>query len=192
MLFRRRREQGLWERLRLWLWPRVSWRRSVLYYLKRILRLSGTPYAIALGAAIGVFTSFTPFLGFHLVITFLITWAIGANMIAGALATSIGNPLTFPFIWASTYQIGYLILKGANRTPPPRLEHLIMHRPFGEIIPLLEPMIVGSIPLGLTLGGMTYLVTYKAVSAYQEARRRRLEGRRNGAAGAPAMIGGKS
>ena len=49
MLFRRREEPGYWERFKLWLWPRVSWRRSALYYLKRILRLSGTPYAIAHG-----------------------------------------------------------------------------------------------------------------------------------------------
>ena len=53
MLFRRREEPGYWERFKLWLWPRVSWRRSALYYLKRILRLSGTPYAIAMGAAVG-------------------------------------------------------------------------------------------------------------------------------------------
>ncbi len=192
MLFRRRTEQGFWERLRLWLWPRVSWRRSVLYYLKRILRLSGTPNAIALGAAIGIFTSFTPFLGFHLLITFVIAWVVGANTIAGVLATSIGNPLTFPIIWASTYQIGNLILRGASQMPPPRLEHEMLHRSLAEIVPLIEPMLVGSVPIGLLFGGITYLVAYKAVSAYQEARRRRLEGRRNSGAGAPAMIGGKS
>ena len=44
MLFKRRSEQGLWDRFRLWLWPRRSFRRSALYYLKRILRLTGTPY----------------------------------------------------------------------------------------------------------------------------------------------------
>ena len=189
MLFKRRSEQGLWDRFRLWLWPRRSFRRSALYYLKRILRLTGTPYAIAMGAAIGIFTSFTPFLGFHLVITFLLTWLIGANMIAGVLATSIGNPLTFPIIWASTYEIGSLLLKGASNTPPPRFEHQIIHRHFAEILPLIKPMLVGALPLGLVFGSLTYLIVYKAVSAYQEARRRRLEGRRNGSAQAPALAG---
>ncbi len=192
MLFKRREEQGFRERLRLWLWPRVSWRRSVLYYLKRILRLSGTPYAIAMGAAIGIFASFTPFLGFHLLITVVIAWLVGANAIAGIIATSIGNPLTFPIIWASTYQIGYLILRGANRMPPARLEHDIMHRPLAEIFPLIEPMLVGSIPIGLAMGGIVYLIVYKSVSAYQEARRRRLEGRRNGEGAEPAMMRGGS
>jgi uncharacterized protein (DUF2062 family) len=188
MLFRRRQEQGFFERLRLWLWPRVSWRRSALYFAKRILRLSGTPHAIAMGAAIGIFATITPFLGFHLAITFLVAWLLGANMIAGALATSIGNPLTFPLIWASTYQVGDLILRGVHRAPPERLEHELLHRPVSEILPLIEPMIVGSIPLGLALGAIVYVIVFKSVSAYQEARRRRLEGRRNG--GAPAMMGG--
>ncbi len=136
MLFKRRKEQGYWERFRLSLWPRVSWRRSVMYYLKRILRLSGSPYAIAMGTAVGASISFTPFLGFHILITFAVAWLLRANMIAGALATSIGNPLTFPVIWASTYQIGYLIMKGASRTPPALLEHEIMHRPLAETRPL--------------------------------------------------------
>ncbi len=191
MLFRRREAQGFWARLRLWLWPRVSWRRSTLYYLKRILRLSGTPHAIALGAAVGIFISMTPLLGFHLLITFAVAWLIGANAIAGVLATSIGNPLTFPIIWATTYQIGHFILRGVTRMPPPALEQDIMHKPLIDIVPLIGPMFVGSVPIGLVLGSITYLVINKAVSAYQEARRRRLADRRNGSR-APAMAGGKS
>src|ERR1700752_2487633 len=115
MLFKRRHVPGYWERFKLWFWPRVSWRRSVLYYLKRILRLSGTPYAIAMGAAVGVGVAFTPFLGFHLILTFAIAWLLGANMIAGALGSCIGNPLTFPLIWATTYQLGHLLLHKESR-----------------------------------------------------------------------------
>ena len=97
MLFRQRTQPGHWERVKLWLWPRVSWRRSVLYYLKRILRLSGTPYAIAMGAAVGAAVAFTPFLGLHLVITFAIAWMLRGNMIAGAIAaTAFGNPISYP------------------------------------------------------------------------------------------------
>src|SRR3954463_10108703 len=102
MLFRRREELSYWQRFKLWLWPRVSWRRSTLYYLKRILRLSGTPYAIAMGSALGAFVSVTPFIGFHFVITLVLAWLLRSNMIAGVIATGIGNPATYPFIWAGT------------------------------------------------------------------------------------------
>jgi uncharacterized protein (DUF2062 family) len=181
MLFRRRERPGQWHRLRLWLWPRVSWRRSALYYAKRVLRLSGTPHAIALGAAVGVFASFTPLVGFHLIISFAIAWALGANMVAGAIGTAIGNPLTFPLIWASTYELGNLILKGVSTGAPARLGHDLTHKSFEQILPLLKPMAVGSLPLGLTAAALVYLIAYKAVSAYQQARRKRFE-RRGGSA----------
>lgn len=181
MLFKRRVQPGLWGRLRLWVWPRVSWRRSVAYYLKRILRLSGTPYAIAMGAAIGAFASFTPFVGLHLGITLAIAWLFGANMIAGAIGTVIGNPATFPLIWATTYEIGHMILKGASRHAPARLEYDLTHKSFDQIMPLLKPMLVGSVPLGLTVAIFVYIIVYKTVSTYQEARRKRLNGK-NGTA----------
>ncbi len=194
MLFRRREEQGYWDRFRLWLWPRVSWRRSALYYIKRILRLSGTPHAIAFGVALGVFVSFTPFLGFHIGITLVIAWLSAPTWIAGALGTAIGNPLTFPFIWASTYKIGNADLErgepraaGAARAR----HHASVARPRSDR--LIKPMLVGALPLGLTAGAIVYLLIYKAVSAYQETRRRRLAGRRNGARGAAmAELGSKS
>ena len=89
MLFRRREELSYWQRFKLWLWPRVSWRRSGLYYLKRILRLSGTPYAIAMGSAVGAAVAFTPFIGLHLILTFAIAWAVRGNMIAGAICGTV-------------------------------------------------------------------------------------------------------
>ncbi len=178
MLFRRREAQGYWQRFKLWLWPRVSWRRSVLYYAKRILRLSGTPYAIAMGAAVGAAVSTTPFIGFHFVITFAIAWLLVGNMIAGAIGTCVGNPLTFPFIWASTYQLGHLILDAEGRTAPERLGHDLLHKSWEQLWPIVEPMTVGSIPLGLAIGCVIYLVVYKAVSAYRESRSQRFAGRR--------------
>ena len=187
MLFGRRQRQGYGERFKLWLWPRVSWRRSALYYLKRVLRLSGTPHAIAMGAAIGAAVSFTPLMGFHLVATFALAWLFRANMIAGGIGTAIGNPLTFPFIWASTYELGHLMLKGASRDAPAQLGDYLMHRSFEQLLPLIKPMAVGAIPLGLAAGGIVYLIAYKAISSYQEGRRRRLAGVREKEVGDPAM-----
>jgi len=181
MLFRRREKATLWERFKLWLWPRVSWRRSGLYYLKRILRLSGTPYAIAMGSAIGVFVCITPFIGFHFVITLVLAWLLRGNMIAGAIATAIGNPITYPVIWAGTYEVGQLILRGRSAVAPARLPHELWYKSIDQIIPLVKPMVVGSIPIGLAGGCIAYFIVYKAVAAYQKARRERIAGGRLGA-----------
>ena len=173
MLFRRRDTAKFGERLRIWLWPRVSWRRSALYVLKRILRLSGTPYAIAMGAAVGAFVSFTPFIGFHLLMGFAVSWLLRGKLIAAALGTFIGNPLTFPAIWAGTYELGRL-MQGKGGAAPERLADAVSQAPVGRIMPLIEPMLLGSVPLGLAVGCIVYFIVYKAVLGYQAARRQRL------------------
>lgn len=178
MLFRSRRTATLWDRFRVWLWPRVSWRRSALYYLKRTLRLSGTPYAIAMGTAIGAFVSSTPFLGFHLVLTFIFSWLLGGNMIAGAIGSVLGNPVTYPFLWAGSYELGQVMLGRIGKNPPSRLEHDLLHKSWDQLWPLIKPMSLGCIPIGLVIGGAVYLVVYKTVSAYQASRRERLAVRR--------------
>jgi len=178
MLFRRREVPGYWERFKLWLWPRVSWRRSALYYLKRILRLSGTPYAVAMGAAVGAGVAFTPFLGFHLLIMAGVAWLVRGNVIAGAIASCVGNPITFPFIWAGSYRLGKLMLGESVSGAPARLGHDLFEKSWDQLWPLLKPMTVGSIPLGLAVGCVVYLIVHKAVSAYREGRSQRFAGRR--------------
>jgi uncharacterized protein (DUF2062 family) len=92
MLFRRREAESFLGRMRIHLWPRRSWTRSSRYVVYRLRRLSGTPHAVALGFAIGVFTAVTPFLGTHIVMAVLLAWVIGGSMVAALLGTFVGNP----------------------------------------------------------------------------------------------------
>lgn len=174
MLFRRRDKAGLRERLRLWLWPRVSWLRSARYWLKRLLRLSATPHAIALGAAIGVFVSFTPFLGLQFALIVALALLLRANPLAGAISSFIANPLTFPLIWLATFQIGHLLLYGAAGALPAMLGDDLLSKPFAQLGPVLLPMAVGALPLGLGAACIAYAAVYKSVQTYQRHRRRRL------------------
>lgn len=195
MLFKRREKATLWERFRVWLWPRVSFRRSVTYFLKRTLRLSGTPYAIAIGSAAGVFASMTPFVGLHFILAVAIAWILRGNLIAGAVATFVGNPLTFPFIWVGTYKVGQLILHGSSVDAPPVLAKAEAHTSFYHLLPLIQPMIVGSIPIGVAAGCVTYFVVFRTVVAYRKSRRvrlakRRMNDRLDPANGSTAIAGG--
>ena len=63
---------------------------------------------VAAGVAAGAFTSFTPFMGLHFLFAALFAWAIRGNLLASALGTFVGNPLTFPFIWAATSHQVYM------------------------------------------------------------------------------------
>ena len=119
MLFRRRIPPGIGEKFRVWMWPRRSWARSGLYVSKRISRLTGSPHTIAAGVAAGVFASFTPFMGFHFLLAFALAYVLAGNMIAAALGTFVGNPLTFPFIWASTFSFGRTLLGETAKVEAP-------------------------------------------------------------------------
>ena len=178
MLFRRRQPETRLQRVRSALWPRRSWRRSLRYMQKRVLRLRATPHAIAAGVAAGVFATFTPFLGFHFLLAFALAYCIAGNMAAAALGCLAGNPLTFPFIWASTYEVGRWVLRAEvpNGQAPPGLQAALAQFNFSAIWePYLKPMLVGSVPLGLGFGIVSYVLVRWGASSFQAARMRRAQ-----------------
>ncbi len=183
MLFRRRHRPSRIERVRVAVWPRHSWARSTRYFGKRVLRLTATPNAVALGFAAGAFASFTPLIGFHFLTAFGLAFLLRGNLIAAALGTSIGNPLTFPFIWALTFKIGQWILHGR---PPPRadphhvhqqFQHGLFEKSFDALWPMLKPMFIGAVPLGLIVASVSYVIVYKSVEVYQRRRRNKIAAR---------------
>jgi uncharacterized protein (DUF2062 family) len=175
MLFRRRETESFLEKIRVHLWPRRSWSRSSRYVVYRLRRLSDSPHAVALGFAAGVFVAITPFLGTHMVMAALLAWVIGGSIVAALLGTFIGNPLTYPLFWYSTYEVGNLMLGGASEKPPIDLSGGIFQSSLDQLWPLLKPMTLGSVPVGLALAALSYVLVRPMVDAYKHRRRRELE-----------------
>lgn len=178
------------EQFRVWLWPRRSWLRSTQYVTKRIMRLTASPHAVAAGVAVGAFTSFTPFMGLHFIIAFILAWLLRGNLIASALGTFVGNPLTFPFIWAATYGTGtWLLGTSYHGGEPPALGEA-MAKIFQACwaldggaalaglsniwIPILYPMLIGGAIVGTLVSVPIYLLTRRAAGVFRESRRERL------------------
>ncbi|MEP0522283.1 MAG: DUF2062 domain-containing protein [Hyphomicrobiales bacterium] len=171
MLFRRKKPEQFWQKLRVALWPRRSWWRSSKYVAKRVLRLSASPHVVAIGFAAGVFASFTPFIGFHFVICFSLAYVLRGNLIAAALGTWVGNPLTFPFIWFYTYKIGNLILHGNEGELSMRqVSGQLLHVSFSNIIEILKPMTMGGVVLGVPAAFISYFIIRRLVFVYQRSR----------------------
>jgi uncharacterized protein (DUF2062 family) len=174
MLFKRRDKPSYGERVRVALWPRRSWGRSLRYVGKRVLRLSATPHAIAAGFAAGAMVSFTPFVGFHFIMAGVFAFLIGGNVLASAFGTAVGNPLTFPFLWASSYRLGRWILgSSVTHQAPTHLGVDLRSQSWEAVWPVLKPMLVGAVPLGLIAWVIFYFVVRAIVRSFQEARRRR-------------------
>ena len=185
MLFGRRDRPGLTERMRVAMWPRRSFARSFRYYTQRVLRLEASPHAIAAGVAAGAFASCTPLVGFHFLLSFAFAWVIGGSMLAAAFGTAIGNPLTFPLIWLSSFQLGELILgRAPGAMSPLHIEWSfgLITSSFSTLWPTLKPMFVGGALIGTVLGVALYLLVRSAVAVSHKVRAERLAASRARAA----------
>lgn len=177
MLFRRRQKPSVGERLKALFWPRKGFLRPFQYFTMRILRLNATPHAIAAGVAAGVVSSWTPFMGFHFILSFALAWLVAGNMIAAALGTAFGNPLTFPFLWGTSWKIGNYLLGSAATAGSGgiNLHHLYETLSIHELWrPIIEPMLLGAVPPALASGLVSYLAIYFAARAFQARRKHRL------------------
>ncbi|MGI9371130.1 MAG: DUF2062 domain-containing protein [Hyphomicrobiales bacterium] len=186
MLFKRRDKETRINRLRVWAWPRRSWKRSCTYVWHRVTRLAGSPHAIAIGFSMGILASFTPYMGLHFLFAAILAAVVGGNLLASAFGTFIGNPVTFPFIWLATYNFGSLILgRETAEQIDITLPHGIWWRLFTEptlafeqfwsvVGPFMVPMTVGGIPLGLLVGTIGYFPIRAAVRGFQDRRREKL------------------
>ncbi len=188
MLFKRRVPPSVAELIRVWLWPRRSWSRSLRYVLYRIVRLRTNPHALALGCAAGVFAACTPLIGGQMVLATLLAYAMRANVPAAILATFFGNPLSWPVIWAATYVAGaHMIGDGATTTVGELHSRVgvLWDAVLGQspemiaaaaafVWPIFKPMLAGSLPIGLAAGVLIYYMMRAAARAVQQRRSKRL------------------
>ena len=182
-MFKRRNPQTFFERLRQFLWPREGWGRATKYLWQRTVRLSGTPHSIALGLAIGAFASANPILGTHIIWCAIIIYFVGGNFIAAVLGTWVGNPASFPFIWLATFNTGNFLLgrTADNRELPQLSVELLLDAPMGTLLPVIGPMMIGWLPIGLIMGLIVYYPSLWSIEAYQKQRQERIERKRSAA-----------
>ncbi len=179
MPFRRRTPLAFRERLRRAVLPPKGFRRVLDYYRLKVMRIGGSPHAVAAGLAIGVVSAWTPFLGLHILFAIPLAYLFGGSMIAAALGTTFANPITCPIIWPLTWKIGETMLgneaSGHDHLDLGRLFH---HLDFSQLWrPILEPMLIGSIPPGIVCGLVFYAVTYLGVRSFRNRRLERLTAR---------------
>ncbi|MBE8190660.1 MAG: DUF2062 domain-containing protein [Alphaproteobacteria bacterium] len=169
-MFRRRFSLSYLQRWRQFLWPRAGWARAFTYMWRRAIRTRASAHSIALGFAGGAFVSASPLIGLHIVYAWLICWAIGGNYLAAALGTWVGNPITFPFIWAGSYSVGNYLL-GDNRMPLD-FENLTLgtlwNEPASVFLPIFVPFMLGSFPVGLMIAVIIYYSSVGIIHIYQK------------------------
>jgi uncharacterized protein len=195
MVFKRRNHPPLWTRLREAVLPQRGWWRSLEYLGHRMRRLPDSPHRISLGFAAGVFASFTPFFGVHLLLAMALARLVRGNIVSSLIGTLVGNPLTFPLIAWISLGLGRAILGyGASGEDFARVSDafanalgglwsslwaLVGHgeSQWGRLVPffhyILWPYFLGGLLPGLAAAAASYLLLRPLVAAYQARRRAR-------------------
>jgi uncharacterized protein (DUF2062 family) len=159
----------------------------------RIKRLPDTPHRIAMGIACGAFVTFTPFFGLHFFLAWGMAVILRGNILSALLGTFVGNPITFPFIAATSYQLGLRILgMGREETVWLKLRHsfeeafgtvwgniksLFGYEPsswdgFLEFLQgIFLPYLVGGIIPGFITAVACYIFSKPLIASYQKRRK---------------------
>ncbi len=183
-MFRRRTPLSTIDRIRNNLFPKTGMVRAWRYHWKRLKRLNGSPHTIAIGFSIGVFASFSPFLGLHMILALIIAWLLRASIVSTLVGTTLGNPLTYPFIWFGSYGIGNILLGRNNDGPVDGDMEIgsvfpgIADASSGVFQDLLLPLFVGGTILGGIVAAVCYWFVARSIHAHQERRRNRLKSSR--------------
>ena len=149
--------------VRLFFWPRGGWVKLWRQMIWRMKRMPASPHALAMGFSAGAFISFTPLWGLHFLLAALIAWVLRGNVIASALGTVVGNPLTFPLIFAVNYVVGMFLLHGRWVS----WSDVTVSTDPDELAALFWPLMVGSIPMGLFGAVIFYVPIFFIIRSYR-------------------------
>jgi len=186
MVFKRKNKLTIFKNLKSLFFPERGWRRAIEYISHRIKRLPDTPHRIALGLCFGVFASFSPLFGFHILLGAFLAYLFNANVFASILGTFFGNPLTFPFIATISVRTGSFISDrisiveneqsisdtwefNSELTSLSVFEKFLVEVYFEKFIPYS----IGGIICGIITALIVYLLSKPLISSYQKRKKKK-------------------
>ena len=179
-MFKRRKPLTPLQNVKQFFWPKMGWVRMGKYIKLRVIRLADSTPKIALGLAIGVGVSFSPFIGTHLIQAAILAFILRANIVASLIGTIIGNPWTFPFMWWAATELGSVLFEIFGFPASVTLPH---DMGFSDIITVIKtepsriftPWLLGGYILAVFFIVATYPIFYKVVDSAKQARKRARE-----------------
>ncbi len=169
-----------------------------------LIRLRGSPQAIAGGVAVGLIVAFTPTVGFQIPLALGLATLLGANRAVAIVPVWITNPITVPPIYGFTYYLGNYFWAGPAPSAVARamadvakglesLDFLAFREQFASFMALgadvFIAMWIGGLLVGFFAAAIAYPLTVRAVTqlrAQRAWRKRRRAARRRAAVAATA------
>lgn len=153
-------------------------RRVRRFVFHTVLHADDPPHRLALGIAIGMFITFTPTVGFQMILTAFFAWLLGANKVVGLPIVWISNPATIPPIFYLCYRAGCWVLRMEPVGPdwwttlsqPPGEFWAQVSFYWERFVELAEPLWIGSLIVASIVGYVTYYLSYYAIYGYRMKR----------------------
>jgi len=127
----------------------------------KILSLDAHPGHIAVGFAVGVFISFTPFFGLHTPLAIAIAFLFRLNKLTCVTGAWVNTPLTvFPAL-AASYNLGRFLMG-----KPPK-EVFFKGLEWQHLQPYAKSLVLGSSIIGFVAAVIAYFICYSLVVAFR-------------------------
>jgi len=141
--------------------------------LRVLLQVDDSPAHVALAFAVGVFVSFSPFLGVHTAISLALAFLLRLNRVAILIGTWVNNPWTIAPVYTAGTLLGCALL-GVSPASLGAVDWSLHGRAFYEALldgfrPLLVPFLVGNLLLAAGAGVVTYFVLLRVLRRRRDA-----------------------
>ena len=158
---------------------RLYSQRARRFIVHDVLHADDPPHRLALGAAIGVFVTFTPTIGLQMIIVVFLSWLLGANKIIGVPIVWLSNPATFVPMYYSCYVIGRSVLGWpaisdawwSQLSNPPDQWWPMVTFYWSRLMEIASPLWVGCVMIGFLLAYLTYYVVHQLIATYRLKRK---------------------
>ncbi len=154
---------------------RTAWGKVRRFLLHSVLHADDPPSRLALGAAIGMFVTFTPTFGFQMLLVVFAAWLFRANKTVGLPIVWISNPATVVLIYYPCYVVGLTLLGrepidsqwwSELRTPPagwwPAVEFY-----WTQLLEVATPLWLGCLVVATCTAIPTYYLVYHVIRIYR-------------------------
>ncbi len=154
---------------------RNAWRKVRRFVLHSVLHADDPPRRLALGAAIGVFITFTPTFGFQMLLVVFAAWLLRANKAVGLPIVWISNPATMMIIYYPCYFVGRIMLGrqpighhwwAELRQPPPGWWPAVAYY-WSHLLEIATPIWLGCLVVATCTSVPTYYLVFHMIRAYR-------------------------
>jgi uncharacterized protein len=159
------------------------WKLARDYCVYNVLHADDPPHKLALGIAVGMFVTFTPLIGFQMVMNMFLAWLLRANKFVGIPLVWISNPFTIVPIYYPCYWIGCKLINVpvigdewweqlTSRWEDFQLDGTVTWFEkvsfwWSSLLQIATPLWVGCVVVGLSAGISSYYGSLLAIRRYR-------------------------